>query len=160
MSVNDDLNTCEQFYASQNFFPPMMFIISSLVVFFSMWESVVTKGCSFKHSRPFKSVVCKTPSPPRCPELRSVLGNPLGNPLIPLLISSPHPLFFSQRYGQLYDLSRSESSKVRELAVTMATEGQPLDRIGELLRVAVGPLDLSVKAVLQDAVEKVVAALR
>lgn len=65
-----------------------------------------------------------------------------------------------QRYGQLYDLSRSESSKVRELAVTMATEGQPLDRIGELLRVAVGPLDLSVKTVLQDAVEKVVAALR
>lgn len=42
----------------------------------------------------------------------------------------------------------------------MATEGQPLDRIGELLRVAVGPLDLSVKTVLQDAVEKVVAALR
>lgn len=55
-----------------------------------------TKGCypanspSFKHSRPFKSVICKTPSPPRCPELRSVLGNPL----IPLLISSP-PCFFS-----------------------------------------------------------------
>lgn len=49
---------------------------------------------------------------------------------------------------------------MRELAVTMATEGQPLDRIGELLRVAVGPLDLSVKAVLQDAVERVVAALR
>lgn len=65
-----------------------------------------------------------------------------------------------QRYGQLYDLSRSERSKIQELAVTMATDGQPLDRIGELLRVAVGPLDLSVKIVLQDAVEKVVAALR
>lgn len=42
----------------------------------------------------------------------------------------------------------------------MATDGQPLERIGELLHVAVGPLDLSVKMVLHDAVEKVVAALR
>lgn len=67
---------------------------------------------------------------------------------------------FFQRYGQLYDLSRSERSKVRELAITMAMEGQPLDRISELLHVAVGQLDLSVKTVLQDAVGKVVAALR
>ncbi|XP_068433221.1 NBAS subunit of NRZ tethering complex isoform X2 [Clinocottus analis] len=64
-----------------------------------------------------------------------------------------------QRYGELYDLSRSERSKVHELAVTMATDGQPLERIGELLRVAVGPLDLSVKAVLHGATEGVVAAL-
>uniref|UniRef100_A0A8C2ZSW2 NBAS subunit of NRZ tethering complex n=1 Tax=Cyclopterus lumpus TaxID=8103 RepID=A0A8C2ZSW2_CYCLU len=64
-----------------------------------------------------------------------------------------------QKYGQLYDLSRSERSKVHELAVTMATDGQPLERIGELLRVAVGPLDLSVKAVLHGAMEGVVAAL-
>uniref|UniRef100_A0A3Q3K2P3 Neuroblastoma-amplified sequence N-terminal domain-containing protein n=1 Tax=Monopterus albus TaxID=43700 RepID=A0A3Q3K2P3_MONAL len=64
-----------------------------------------------------------------------------------------------QGYGQLYDLSRSERSKVRELAVTMATDGQPLERIGGLLHVAVGPLGLSVKAVLHDAVERVVAAL-
>uniref|UniRef100_A0A671WBP3 NBAS subunit of NRZ tethering complex n=1 Tax=Sparus aurata TaxID=8175 RepID=A0A671WBP3_SPAAU len=64
-----------------------------------------------------------------------------------------------QDYSQLYDLSRSERSKVHELAVTMATDGQPLERIGELLRVAVGPLDLSVKSVLRDAVERVVAAL-
>lgn len=42
----------------------------------------------------------------------------------------------------------------------MATDGQPLGRIRELLGVAVGPLDLSVKTVLGDAVEKVVAALR
>lgn len=49
---------------------------------------------------------------------------------------------------------------MHELAVTMATDGQPLERIAELLRVAVGPLDLSVKALLQDAVERVVAALR
>lgn len=65
-----------------------------------------------------------------------------------------------QGYSQLYDLSRSERSKVHELAVTMATDGQPLERIGELLRVAVGPLDLSVKTVLHDAVDRVVAALR
>ncbi|XP_069014456.1 NBAS subunit of NRZ tethering complex [Embiotoca jacksoni] len=64
-----------------------------------------------------------------------------------------------QGYSQLYDLSRSERSKVCELAVTMATDGQPLERIGELLHVAVGRLDLSVKSVLHDAVERVVAAL-
>lgn len=64
-----------------------------------------------------------------------------------------------QGYSQLYDLSRSERSKVCELAVTMATDGQPLEHIGELLRTAVGPLDLSVKSVLHHAVERVVAAL-
>ncbi|XP_027139762.1 NBAS subunit of NRZ tethering complex [Larimichthys crocea] len=64
-----------------------------------------------------------------------------------------------QHYSQLYDLSRSERSKVHELAVTMATDGQPMEHIGELLRVAVGPLDLSVKTVLCDAVERVVSAL-
>ncbi|CAI5683528.1 NBAS subunit of NRZ tethering complex isoform X1 [Oreochromis niloticus] len=64
-----------------------------------------------------------------------------------------------QAYSQLYDLSRSERSKVCELAVTMATDGQPLEQIGELLRVTVGSLDLSLKSVLHDAVERVVAAL-
>lgn len=49
---------------------------------------------------------------------------------------------------------------MHELAVAMATDGQPLERIGELLGVAVGPLDLCVKAVFGDAVEEVVAALR
>uniref|UniRef100_A0A671WBN1 NBAS subunit of NRZ tethering complex n=1 Tax=Sparus aurata TaxID=8175 RepID=A0A671WBN1_SPAAU len=53
-----------------------------------------------------------------------------------------------QDYSQLYDLSRSERSKVHELAVTMATDGQPLERIGELLRVAVGPLDLVIVAIV------------
>ncbi|TNM95022.1 hypothetical protein fugu_017781 [Takifugu bimaculatus] len=42
----------------------------------------------------------------------------------------------------------------------MATDGQPLGHIRDLLGVAVGPLDLSVKTVFGDAVEKVVAALR
>ncbi|XP_061667900.1 NBAS subunit of NRZ tethering complex isoform X2 [Syngnathoides biaculeatus] len=65
-----------------------------------------------------------------------------------------------QGYSRLYDVSRSEKSKVRELAVTIVTDGQPLQLIHELLRVAVGPLDLSVKSVLQDAVERVVAILR
>lgn len=49
---------------------------------------------------------------------------------------------------------------MHELAVAMATDGQPLGRIRELLGVAVGPLDLSVKTVFGDAVAKVVAALR
>lgn len=65
-----------------------------------------------------------------------------------------------QGYCHLYDLSRSERSKVHELAVTMATDGQPLESIGKLLHVAVGPLDLSVKTVLHAAVERVVTALR
>lgn len=64
-----------------------------------------------------------------------------------------------QGYRRLYDLSRSERLKVHELAVTMVTDGHPLERIGELLKVAVGPLELSVKTVLHDAVERVVAAL-
>ncbi|KAK5616111.1 hypothetical protein CRENBAI_017365 [Crenichthys baileyi] len=64
-----------------------------------------------------------------------------------------------QRYSQRYDLSRSERSKICELAVTMATDGHPLEQIKELLRVAVGPLDLSVKTVFQEAVQRVVAAL-
>lgn len=49
---------------------------------------------------------------------------------------------------------------MHELAVTMATDGQPLERISGLLGVAVGPLDLSVKTVFGAAVEEVVAALR
>ncbi|XP_031726223.1 NBAS subunit of NRZ tethering complex isoform X2 [Anarrhichthys ocellatus] len=65
----------------------------------------------------------------------------------------------SQQYSQLYDLSRSERSKVLELAVNMAIDGQPLERIGELLRVVVGPKNLSVKTVLRDAMERVAAAL-
>nr|XP_061784995.1 NBAS subunit of NRZ tethering complex-like isoform X2 [Nerophis lumbriciformis] len=62
-------------------------------------------------------------------------------------------------YNRLYDMSRSERSKVHKLAVAMATDGQPLESIAELLKVAVGCLDLSVKSVLQDAVARVVAEL-
>ncbi|XP_054617752.1 NBAS subunit of NRZ tethering complex isoform X3 [Dunckerocampus dactyliophorus] len=64
-----------------------------------------------------------------------------------------------RRYGRLYDVSRSERSKVHELAVAMATDGQPLESMAELLRVAVGCQDLSVNSVLQDAVARAVAAL-
>ncbi|XP_072297684.1 NBAS subunit of NRZ tethering complex [Eucyclogobius newberryi] len=64
-----------------------------------------------------------------------------------------------QGYSRLYDLSRSNRTKVHELAVTMATNGHPLEQIGKVLRVAVGPLDLSVKTVLHDAVGRVVSAL-
>ncbi|XP_046872419.1 neuroblastoma-amplified sequence isoform X2 [Hypomesus transpacificus] len=64
-----------------------------------------------------------------------------------------------QGYSRAYDLSRSEQAKVHALAVTMATDGQPLEQIGELLAVAVGPLDLSIKSVLHDAVERVVSDL-
>lgn len=63
-------------------------------------------------------------------------------------------------YSRLYDLSRSERSKVHELAVTMATDGQPLQSIRQLLHIALGQQDLSVKSVLQDAVARVVAVLR
>ncbi|KAM9782609.1 NBAS subunit of NRZ tethering complex [Neosynchiropus ocellatus] len=64
-----------------------------------------------------------------------------------------------QGYSHLYDLSRSERSKVHELAVTMATDGQPLESIEKLLRVAVGPQNVSVKKILHCAVESVVASL-
>lgn len=62
-------------------------------------------------------------------------------------------------YSQLYDLSRSERSKVCELAIKMATDGQPLEHIRELLCVSAVPTDLSVKTVLHDAVQGAVAAL-
>ncbi|XP_051908566.1 NBAS subunit of NRZ tethering complex isoform X1 [Hippocampus zosterae] len=62
-------------------------------------------------------------------------------------------------YSRLYDLSRSERSKVHELAVTMATDGQPLQSIRQLLHIALAQQNLSVKSVLQDAVARVVAVL-
>lgn len=42
----------------------------------------------------------------------------------------------------------------------MAMDGQPLERIEQLLAVAVGTSDLSPKSVVQDAVELIVTALR
>lgn len=65
-----------------------------------------------------------------------------------------------QKYSRIYDLSRSEQSKVRHLAVTMAMDGQPLERIEQLLAVSVGTSDLSPKSIVQDAVERIITALR
>ncbi|XP_056125295.1 NBAS subunit of NRZ tethering complex isoform X1 [Rhinichthys klamathensis goyatoka] len=64
-----------------------------------------------------------------------------------------------QKYSSIYDLSRSEQSKVRQLAVTMAMDGQPLERIEQLLAVAVGTSNLSPKSIVQDAVELIITAL-
>ncbi|XP_074051180.1 NBAS subunit of NRZ tethering complex isoform X1 [Macrotis lagotis] len=57
-----------------------------------------------------------------------------------------------RRYADLYDLSRSEKAKIQEQAVTLCLDGQPLAMVRQLLEVAVGPLDLSVKMVVRDAV--------
>uniref|UniRef100_A0A8C1T5E1 NBAS subunit of NRZ tethering complex n=1 Tax=Cyprinus carpio TaxID=7962 RepID=A0A8C1T5E1_CYPCA len=65
-----------------------------------------------------------------------------------------------QKYSRIYDLSRSEQSKVRHLAITMVMDGQPLERIEQLLAVSVGTSDLSVESVVQDAVERIITALR
>uniref|UniRef100_A0A8C2IUY8 NBAS subunit of NRZ tethering complex n=1 Tax=Cyprinus carpio TaxID=7962 RepID=A0A8C2IUY8_CYPCA len=64
-----------------------------------------------------------------------------------------------QKYSRIYDLSRSEQSKVRHLAITMVMDGQPLERIKQLLAVSVGTSDLSVESVVQDAVERIITAL-
>uniref|UniRef100_A0A8C1T408 NBAS subunit of NRZ tethering complex n=1 Tax=Cyprinus carpio TaxID=7962 RepID=A0A8C1T408_CYPCA len=64
-----------------------------------------------------------------------------------------------QKYSRIYDLSRSEQSKVRHLAITMVMDGQPLERIEQLLAVSVGTSDLSVESVVQDAVERIITAL-
>ncbi|XP_015206508.2 NBAS subunit of NRZ tethering complex isoform X1 [Lepisosteus oculatus] len=64
-----------------------------------------------------------------------------------------------KKYSRLYDLSRSEREKVHELAVTMSTDGQPLNYIQQLLEATAGPVDISPKSVVQDAVQRTVAAL-
>nr|XP_056712438.1 NBAS subunit of NRZ tethering complex [Euleptes europaea] len=64
-----------------------------------------------------------------------------------------------QEYGRLYDLSRSEKEKISEQAVTMCTDGQPLNMIQKLLEVAVGNLGFSSRDIVQKAVTKVVEAL-
>lgn len=63
-------------------------------------------------------------------------------------------------YSRAFDLSRSDEVKVHQLAVTMALDGQPLEQIEKLLAVAVGTSSLSVHGVVQDAVERIVSALR
>ncbi|XP_051634205.1 NBAS subunit of NRZ tethering complex isoform X2 [Manacus candei] len=64
-----------------------------------------------------------------------------------------------QKYGYLYDLSRSEKEKIHEQAVAMCIDGQPLDMIQQLLQVAVGDLGLSPKDIVQCAIKKIVGIL-
>ncbi|XP_036191191.1 neuroblastoma-amplified sequence isoform X1 [Myotis myotis] len=64
-----------------------------------------------------------------------------------------------QKYSHLYDLSRSERGKLHDQAVAMCLDGQPLAMIQQLLAVAVGPLDLSPKDIVQSAVMKIISAL-
>ncbi|XP_069350101.1 NBAS subunit of NRZ tethering complex isoform X2 [Eulemur rufifrons] len=64
-----------------------------------------------------------------------------------------------QKYGHLYDLSRSEKGKLRDQAVAMCLDGQPLRMIQQLLEVAVGPLDISPKDIVQSAIMKIISAL-
>uniref|UniRef100_A0A452IMD0 Uncharacterized protein n=1 Tax=Gopherus agassizii TaxID=38772 RepID=A0A452IMD0_9SAUR len=54
-----------------------------------------------------------------------------------------------QKYGHLYDLSRSEKEKIHAQAVAMCIDGQPLDMIQQLLEVAVGDLELSPREIVQ-----------
>uniref|UniRef100_A0A8C4W7S3 NBAS subunit of NRZ tethering complex n=1 Tax=Gopherus evgoodei TaxID=1825980 RepID=A0A8C4W7S3_9SAUR len=65
-----------------------------------------------------------------------------------------------QKYGHLYDLSRSEKEKIHAQAVAMCIDGQPLDMIQQLLEVAVGDLELSPREIVQCAINKIVFALR
>ncbi|XP_072534996.1 NBAS subunit of NRZ tethering complex isoform X2 [Salminus brasiliensis] len=64
-----------------------------------------------------------------------------------------------QEYSREYDLSRSDQVKVQQLAVTMALDGQPLERIEQLLAAAVGLSDLQPRGVVQEAVERIISAL-
>ncbi|XP_028914479.1 neuroblastoma-amplified sequence isoform X2 [Ornithorhynchus anatinus] len=64
-----------------------------------------------------------------------------------------------QKYGFLYDLSRSEKVKIHDQAVTMCLDGQSLEMIQELLEVAVGPLEISPKDVVHSAIKKIIFAL-
>ncbi|XP_069742445.1 NBAS subunit of NRZ tethering complex isoform X2 [Narcine bancroftii] len=82
----------------------------------------------------------------------------LNHSFIHSLKASNQSLF--QKYYHLYDLSRSESTKLHDLAVTMVLDGQSLDLIQRLFLIAVKSEDISPKAVVQDAVLRVINQLR
>nr|DBA25758.1 TPA: hypothetical protein GDO54_010108 [Pyxicephalus adspersus] len=65
-----------------------------------------------------------------------------------------------RQYSYLYDLSRSEKKKLRDLAVTMCIDGHPLDTIQKLLEVAVGDSDLSPKDIVQCSTQRIISVLR
>ncbi|XP_006869532.1 PREDICTED: neuroblastoma-amplified sequence-like, partial [Chrysochloris asiatica] len=64
-----------------------------------------------------------------------------------------------QKYSNLYDLSRSDKGKLLDQAVAMCLDGQPLRMIQQLLDVAVGPLGISPKDVVKNAVMKIISVL-
>ncbi|XP_074847388.1 NBAS subunit of NRZ tethering complex isoform X2 [Carettochelys insculpta] len=65
-----------------------------------------------------------------------------------------------QKYGHLYDLSRSEREKIHEQAVAMCVDAQPLDMIQQLLEVTVGNMDFSTRDIVQCTINKLICALR
>ncbi|KAG8445663.1 hypothetical protein GDO86_010442 [Hymenochirus boettgeri] len=64
------------------------------------------------------------------------------------------------KYSYLYDVSRSEKEKIKELAITMCVQGESLSTIKKLLDVAVGPLGIGARDVVQYSVEKLIVSLR
>ncbi|CAH6786831.1 Nbas [Phodopus roborovskii] len=64
-----------------------------------------------------------------------------------------------QKYSYLYDLSRSEKGKLRDQAVAMCLDGQPLRMIQQLLEVAIGPVNISPKDVVHSAITEIISAL-
>ncbi|XP_066453161.1 NBAS subunit of NRZ tethering complex [Eleutherodactylus coqui] len=64
-----------------------------------------------------------------------------------------------QKYSHMYDLSRSENEKLKNLAVTMCLDGQPLNAIQKLLEVSVGDTGISPKDIVQSSAERIIAKL-
>ncbi|KAG9494612.1 hypothetical protein GDO78_002120 [Eleutherodactylus coqui] len=64
-----------------------------------------------------------------------------------------------QKYSHMYDLSRSENEKLKNLAVTMCLDGQPLNAIQKLLEVSVGDTGISPKDIVHSSAERIIAKL-
>ncbi|XP_053565639.1 NBAS subunit of NRZ tethering complex isoform X2 [Bombina bombina] len=64
-----------------------------------------------------------------------------------------------QKYSYLYDLSRSEKDKIKDLAVTMCLEGESLDTIQKLLEAAVGFLGINPRDIVKYSTEKIIESL-
>ncbi|KAJ8355654.1 hypothetical protein SKAU_G00184480 [Synaphobranchus kaupii] len=91
------------------------------------------------------------------PAVAGTPGDARSHPFVLSLKNSEQDLL--QEYSRLYDLSRSDGEKIHDLAVAMLMDGQPLDRVQQLLAVAVGPFRIFPKNVVQDAIERIVQAL-
>ncbi|XP_071999707.1 NBAS subunit of NRZ tethering complex isoform X2 [Engystomops pustulosus] len=64
-----------------------------------------------------------------------------------------------QKYSHLYDLSRSEKEKIKNLAVTLCLDGQSLNTVHKLLEVVVGDVDISPKDVVRSSTETIISNL-